>query len=405
MAKKKRPEYDEDFFADSRMSFGDHLEELRMRLWLALKGLVICMFIGFFLDSLGTQLNLPWLGIGKPVLTQIKKPVEDQIQDFYNGRVWEEKFKVSPPAEEMSSREKEHAKRVYLDERRRRHAEESVKEVNAPVPLEVQFTHAELQRALKKWEADKQKQLAEPVADNADGEDPPPEPTVDVTVAIRPLTLAILLSEANNRLGKRQALTTLSAQEGFIVYFKVTLLCGFVIASPWIFWQFWAFIGAGLYPHEKKYVHLYLPFSLVLFIGGILLCQFYVLPGAVKALLGFNEWLNLDPDLRLNEWLGLALILPLVFGLSFQTPLVMLALNRIGMFSPDDYISKWRYAVMILLVFSAVITPTPDAVTMMYLFIPMIALYILGVYVCKLFPQTAFEDTEDGEPADAGAAI
>ena len=71
-----------------------------------------------------------------------------------------------------------------------------------------------------------------------------------------------------------------------------------------------------------------------------LLCQFVVLPGAVKALLMFNEWLGFDPDIRLNEWLGLAMILPLVFGISFQTPLVMVFLNRIGMFSAEDYLSK-----------------------------------------------------------------
>ena len=72
----------------------------------------------------------------------------------------------------------------------------------------------------------------------------------------------------------------------------------------------------------------------------MLLCQFVVLPGAVKALLAFNEWLGFDPDIRLNEWLGLALILPLVFGISFQTPLVMIFLNRIGMFTAQDYLSE-----------------------------------------------------------------
>ena len=84
--------------------------------------------------------------------------------------------------------------------------------------------------------------------------------------------------------------------------------------------------------------------SVILFFSGVLLCQFWVLPGAVKALLKFNEFLGFDPDIRLNEWLGLAIILPLVFGLSFQTPLVMIFLNRIGVFSAKDYAAKWRYA-------------------------------------------------------------
>ena len=144
--------------------------------------------------------------------------------------------------------------------------------------------------------------------------------------------------------------------------------------------------GAGLYPHEKKHIHLYLPVSVGLFLAGAMLCQFVVLPGAVKALLGFNSYVDLDPDLRLNEWLGFAIMLPLVFGVSFQTPLVMFFLNRIGLFTAEMYWRKWRYAVFILAAFSAVITPTPDAVTMLYLFVPMFGLYVIGVLVCYYFP-------------------
>ena len=81
-----------------------------------------------------------------------------------------------------------------------------------------------------------------------------------------------------------------------------------------ILYQFWAFVGRRAVPaREEVRVHLFGP-SVVLFLAGVLLCQFVVLPGAVKALLGFNEWLGFDPDIRLNEWLGLAIILPLVFG-------------------------------------------------------------------------------------------
>src|SRR5205823_3434161 len=64
-------------------------------------------------------------------------------------------------------------------------------------------------------------------------------------------------------------LTTLSAQEGFVIYFKVSLVAGLVIASPWVFWQIWSFIAAGLYPHEKRYVHNYLPISVGLFVVGV----------------------------------------------------------------------------------------------------------------------------------------
>jgi sec-independent protein translocase protein TatC len=91
-------------------------------------------------------------------------------------------------------------------------------------------------------------------------------------------------------------------------------------------------------------------------------------------------------------------MLPIVFGVSFQTPLVMFFLNRIGMFGWEDYWAKWRYAVFILAFFSALITPTPDLVTMLYLFVPMFGLYMIGVLVCKYFPpahEAAYRDDEE----------
>ena len=169
------------------------------------------------------------------------------------------------------------------------------------------------------------------------------------------------------------------AQEGMVVYFKVTLLCAVVLSCPLSFYHIWAFIAAGLYPHERRYVNKFLPSSVCLFLAGVLLCQFIVLPGTVKALLAFNEYIDVDPDLRLNEWLSFAIMMPIVFGISFQTPLVMFVLNRLRIFTAQAYLNKWRIAMFVLAVFSAVITPSPDAVTMLYLFVPMFGLYLLGV--------------------------
>ena len=198
----------------------------------------------------------------------------------------------------------------------------------------------------------------------------------------------------------KKYITTLSAQEAFVVYFKVSILCGIVLACPFILYQFWAFVGAGLYPHEKKYAYLFFGPSVFLFIGGVLLCQFIVLPGAVKALLKFNEMLGFDPDIRLNEWLSLAIILPLVFGISFQTPLVMVFLNRIGLFTAQDFLTKWRYACIIIAFFAAMVTPTPDVVTMMYLFAPMFGLYLTGILICHLFPGFDPNENEESEAAE-----
>jgi len=117
----------------------------------------------------------------------------------------------------------------------------------------------------------------------------------------------------------------------------------------------------------------------------------------VKALIAFNDWIDLDPDLRMNEWLGFAILLPVVFGLSFQTPLVMFFITRTRLITYKTFLSKWRYAVFILAVFTAVITPTPDVVTMMYLFVPMMGLFLLGVLLCYWFPAKSWSEEENAE--------
>jgi sec-independent protein translocase protein TatC len=130
-------------------------------------------------------------------------------------------------------------------------------------------------------------------------------------------------------------------------------------------------------------VHVYLPVSLSLFLAGVVICQWLVIPKAIEALLWFNEWLGLEPDLRFNEWLGFAIMMPLVFGISFQLPLVMMFLERIGIFTTDQYKGQWRIAVFAIHVFAAVITPSVDIISMELLAIPMFGLYWLGIFLCR----------------------
>src|SRR5262249_33677268 len=152
-------------------------------------------------------------------------------------------------------------------------------------------------------------------------------------------------SPALRAMGPRPSLMTLTAMEAMMVYFKVSLVCGVVLGSPWIFWQIWSFVAAGLYPHEKKYVNGYGPFSLGLFVAGVLLCEFFVIPRAIEALLWFNQWLNIEPNFRLEDWLSFAIMVPLIFGISFQLPLVMLFLERIGIANIDQYRRYRKFAI------------------------------------------------------------
>ena len=176
-----------------------------------------------------------------------------------------------------------------------------------------------------------------------------------------------------------QSLISLGPLETITIYFMVCLVSGLVLASPWVFYQGWAFVAAGLYRHEQKYVMRYLPMSLGLFLGGVILCFWFVLPITLGFLLEFNVWLGVAPTLRLSEWMSFATILPLVFGLAFQTPLIMLFLERIGIFTVDDFRAKRKMAILIITIAAAVLTPGQDPFSMTLLAIPMILLYELGI--------------------------
>lgn len=171
-----------------------------------------------------------------------------------------------------------------------------------------------------------------------------------------------------------------------MIWMKAGLLTGIVVASPFIFWQIWQFIAAGLYPHEKNYVYIYLPFSLILFLAGGSLAFFFVFDPVLDFLFSFNKKLNIDPDPRISEWLGFVLIMPLGFGISFQLPLVMLFINRLGLVSLETYLSKWRIAVMAIVVLSAVLTPA-DPISIFLMAIPLVVLFFVGLGLCKWMPR------------------
>lgn len=364
MAKWGQSNLSEDYFADTRMSFGDHLEDLRNHLWRALVGFFLCLGIGFVLDGIGylTGLGLgPYpFGLGRPMLKIISQPVTDQLDEFYDRRMRRVLAELDADPNALG-------------------------DINAPSDFEQYgFARPQLEALLRGRPTEEINQAPKPTGDTE---------VVKIWMRIEQTArLASSLQKAERVLGKRPGLTTLSITEAFMVYFKVSLLCGIVISSPWVFWQIWSFIAAGLYPQEKRLVNVYLPFSLGLFLGGILVCQFLVMPRAIGALLWFNEWLDLEPDLRLNEWLGFAILMPLVFGVSFQTPLVMFLLERIGLLTIETMKANRKFAMFLMALFVAVVTPTPDALSMLFLWVPMCGLYELGIILCRLSPRPQFAD-------------
>lgn len=189
----------------------------------------------------------------------------------------------------------------------------------------------------------------------------------------------------------------LNAQEAFMIWMKAALMTGLIVASPYLIYQIWIFVAAGLYPHEKHYVYLYLPISFALFFGGASLAFGFVFQPVLDFLFTFNKGMNADFDPRIGEWLSFVLILPLGFGISFQLPLVMLFLNRIGVVSLDLYLKQWRIAILIICVVSMVLTPA-DPISMMLMALPLCLLYLLGIGFCKYMPKGRNPFAEAYEP-------
>ena len=236
--RSKYPDPD-DFFADTRMSFGDHLEELRLHLWRAIGGFLVALVLGFV--------------VGYPLLRFICEPVETELQTYWDR---------------------------YYDKKINSVMESVANGKDAGKPIAMRMTFSE--QALKKM--------------GLENRDLGPV-TVDVEIN-DPLTLAAPLKRFETVVGRRPSLATMNVQEGFFVYIKVSMVAGLVLSSPWIFYQIWSFIAAGLYPHEKRHVNVFLPVSIGLFLAGVALCQFFVIPKAISALLWFNEWLELEPEFR-----------------------------------------------------------------------------------------------------------
>jgi sec-independent protein translocase protein TatC len=169
--------------------------------------------------------------------------------------------------------------------------------------------------------------------------------------------------------------------EAFMIYLKVSVVTGLVLTSPWVFYQLWMFVAAGLYPHERHYVYKYLPLSVFLFVGGALFAFFAVIPFVLTFLFQFNAWLELRPEMKIGTWLNFAMFLSLMFGISFQLPLVMVFLEKLTIFEAKDYREKRRMSILAISIISMLLTPS-DPISMVLMMVPLIILYELGIVLC-----------------------
>jgi sec-independent protein translocase protein TatC len=182
----------------------------------------------------------------------------------------------------------------------------------------------------------------------------------------------------------RGTMAITQAMEGFMVQMKVAGLSGFFLASPVLFWQAWRFVGPGLYDQEKKMVLPLVGASTFLFISGAVFCYFALFQYGFPMFLEMNIE-GVQAVLSIDAYLSMVTNLLLAFGISFQLPIVVYFLARLGLVDHIDMIKGFRYSVVGIFVVAGILTPTPDVMSQTIMAAPLLLLYGVGIVVARVF--------------------
>ncbi len=192
----------------------------------------------------------------------------------------------------------------------------------------------------------------------------------------RPITIALRAHHLPTQL------VYLNPVDIFNLYIKVSLVAGAIIASPFILYQVWLFISPGLYQKEKRYVVPFMAATVGLFLAGAFFGYRYVYPGALNFLIGYSK--EFTPMVTVGEYTELFTTVILGLGITFELPIVVFFLALFGLVSANFLWKNMRYAILIIFVIAAIITPTPDVLTMCVFAAPMLGLYLLSIGVAYM---------------------
>ncbi|MEY4186758.1 MAG: Sec-independent protein translocase protein TatCy [Planctomycetota bacterium] len=351
-----------DLFDDTTMTFGEHLEVLRIHVFRAVVGLLLAVAVSlFFGDRIFYWLRQPVekalreRGIDNVAMDVPKQSFYQYLTGMFSGPTKAQDTSQQPPAQPQPPALKSDQLLVRID-------------------------RAELLKALGQNPTDTP---ANPTPANPTPTNTTPTNPTPTTDFVNVVITAPEFAQLQRVIEDTSRITTFKVEEGFMAYMKVCFFSGLIIAAPWVFYQLWLFVAAGLYPHERRYVYVYLPLSVILFALGAMAGYFYAFPLMLDFLIGFNQWLGVTVQPRLSEYISMAMLMPLLFGVSFQLPLVMVFLERIGVCSVQTYRENWRIAVLAISIASMLLTASPDPWSMLLMMFPLLLLYVLGIYLCQ----------------------
>ena len=193
-------------------------------------------------------------------------------------------------------------------------------------------------------------------------------------------------------IGGLDALRAIEVTESISVFMRVALMSGFIIALPYIAFEFWLFLAPGLQPRSKKFGLVGIPLSTLLFIAGAAFSYFILLPAALPFLLNF---MGIQAELRPASYFSFIIGIMFWIGLSFEFPLVIYALSAVGLVKPEVLKQQWRLAMVIIAILAAAVTPTVDPVNMGLVMLPMSLLYFISIGLSYIAYSSREDETKD----------
>lgn len=189
--------------------------------------------------------------------------------------------------------------------------------------------------------------------------------------------ISILVFPARQQM---EALYFFTPYEAFLTKLKVALACGILLSLPVIFNEFWRFIGPGLYGREKKLISVFVFASSLLFMAGVVFAYFIVLPVALTFFLGFKS-ASLYPLISIDSYISFFLTMLFIFGIAFNFPILLIGLMMTGVVPSGVFRAQRKTVIVLIFVLSAILTPTTDIVTQVFLAVPLYFLFEISLLI------------------------
>jgi sec-independent protein translocase protein TatC len=180
-----------------------------------------------------------------------------------------------------------------------------------------------------------------------------------------------------------QRLIVTGVTEAFFVKLQISIFAGFVVAFPIVAGAIWHFIKPALYPHERKYIYILFPVSLLLFTTGVLFAYFGILPLVLKFFV-YIAGESLETMFKVDQYVSFVMSFSIPFGLVFELPVVTFFLTKIGILKPELLSKNRKYAILIIVIAAGALTPGPDPISQIMMAVPVYLLYEVSIIVAKL---------------------